>query len=115
MVDLDERIGRVLSAAKQQLDWAKTLVIFSSDNGGDTWSDNGVLTGSKRSHFDGGIRVAAFVAGGFLPAKRHGQVEHGLIGSHDWCANKAPRAPPVHLLPAHMATPLNATPCAARA
>ena len=38
-----------------------TLIIFTSDNGGTTYSDNGIYQGRKLSLWEGGIRVPAFV------------------------------------------------------
>ncbi len=56
---LDAGIGRVLAALKQHGLSDKTLVVFTSDNGGslshaqnnDPWRDG------KQSHYDGGLRV----------------------------------------------------------
>lgn len=60
MTSLDDNVGRVLEAIKQnQLD-EHTLIIFVNDNGGATVnsSDNGPLRGMKGSKWEGGIRVA---------------------------------------------------------
>ena len=51
-----------------------TLIIFSSDNGGDLSKNNWPLRGSKYSDFEGGIRTAALVSGGYLPANVRGTV-----------------------------------------
>lgn len=56
---LDDRIGRVLAALRENGLEQKTLVIFTADNGGslphgqtnDPWRDG------KQSHYDGGLRV----------------------------------------------------------
>ena len=51
--------------------WENTLVIFSSDNGGPAdHANNWPLRGSKGSDFEGGVRVAAFLSGGWLAGAR---------------------------------------------
>lgn len=56
---LDYNVGRVYEAleANGQLD--NTLIIFTSDNGGDQWSEanNGDLRGYKQNMYEGGIAV----------------------------------------------------------
>ncbi len=49
---MDEGIGRVLSAIDDN-----TLVVFTSDNGGERFSDTWPLTGGKMDLLEGGIRV----------------------------------------------------------
>jgi arylsulfatase A-like enzyme len=49
---MDEGIGRVLDAVDEN-----TLVVFTSDNGGERFSDNWPLTGGKMDLLEGGIRV----------------------------------------------------------
>jgi arylsulfatase A-like enzyme len=57
LTSLDENVGRVLDAL-QALDQARdTLVIFTSDNGGERFSDMWPLTGMKGELLEGGIRV----------------------------------------------------------
>ncbi|MCM3902683.1 MAG: sulfatase-like hydrolase/transferase [Pyrinomonadaceae bacterium] len=61
MKSLDEGIGEVLRAlTKANLD-RSTLVIFTSDNGGERFSYNWPFRGQKFSLFEGGIRVPAIV------------------------------------------------------
>ena len=48
--------------------------------GGNNWP----LRGGKKSNFEGGVRVNAFVTGGLVPAARRGAVEHGFAASEDW-------------------------------
>ena len=56
---LDDNIGRLLEAIKQQGIEKETMVIFISDNGGSplTGANNRPLTGGKYSLWEGGIRV----------------------------------------------------------
>ena len=46
--------------------WENTLVIFVSDNGGTDAGINYPLRGEKHTTWEGGIRGAAFVAGGVM-------------------------------------------------
>ncbi|MBT9597470.1 MAG: sulfatase-like hydrolase/transferase [Vitreoscilla sp.] len=54
---MDEGIGRVLAALAAQGALENTLVIFTSDNGGERFSDNWPLVGGKMDLTEGGIRV----------------------------------------------------------
>jgi len=57
MESIDKGIGDILAAleAKGVLD--NTLIIFTSDNGGERFSDNGPLFNHKTTLWEGGIRV----------------------------------------------------------
>jgi arylsulfatase A-like enzyme len=56
---VDDGVGRVLEALKEQNLDEDTIILFLSDNGGarNNASDNGPLRGSKGDLFEGGIRV----------------------------------------------------------
>ncbi|MGK0188104.1 MAG: arylsulfatase A-like enzyme [Verrucomicrobiales bacterium] len=56
---LDENVGRILDKLEAEGLARDTLVIFTSDNGGQTMvgADNGVLRGRKGQLWEGGIRV----------------------------------------------------------
>jgi len=60
----DDGIGKVLAALKQTGLSKNTLVIFTSDNGGQlgVGADNGPLRAGKQDMYEGGIRVAAGAA-----------------------------------------------------
>lgn len=47
------------------------------------------LRGGKSSLFDGGVRVPAFIAGGFVPPRRRGTRYGGLVAIWDWLATFA--------------------------
>ena len=66
---LDDVVGNLTTALKQHGLWDKLLFITSSDNGGPIFQagNNFPLRGGKYSNFQGGIRVNAFVSGGYLP------------------------------------------------
>lgn len=54
---MDEGIGRVLAALERTGAAERTLVVFTSDNGGERFSDNWPLVGGKMDLLEGGIRV----------------------------------------------------------
>ena len=54
---MDEGIGRVMAALRQAGVARDTLVVFTSDNGGERFSDNWPLVGGKMDLTEGGIRV----------------------------------------------------------
>jgi arylsulfatase A-like enzyme len=76
---MDEGIGRVLAAVAEN-----TLVVFTSDNGGERFSDNWPLTGGKMDLLEGGIRVPYIARWpGRIPA---GKVTAQLALTMDWVA-----------------------------
>ena len=54
---MDEGIGQVMAALRQAGVERDTLVVFTSDNGGERFSDNWPLVGGKMDLTEGGIRV----------------------------------------------------------
>jgi arylsulfatase A-like enzyme len=71
---MDEAVGQVVSAVEAKGVRARTLFIFSSDNGGfapGRVTDNGTLRAGKGTLYEGGVRAAAFAAwDGRIPAGR---------------------------------------------
>jgi len=61
MKSLDDGIGKVLKALRDSGHERDTLVIFTSDNGGERFSYNWPFVGQKNSLWQGGIRVPAIV------------------------------------------------------
>ena len=59
MERLDAGIGEVLAALDRNGLGGQTLVIFTSDNGGERYSDMAGLSGGKMELWEGGIRVPA--------------------------------------------------------
>jgi arylsulfatase A-like enzyme len=54
---MDEGIGRILEALKARGLDGNTIVVFTSDNGGERFSDTWPLVGKKMDLLEGGIRV----------------------------------------------------------
>jgi arylsulfatase A-like enzyme len=54
---MDEGIGRLVAALREQGVLDNTLIVFTSDNGGERFSDNWPLVGGKMDLTEGGIRV----------------------------------------------------------
>ena len=88
----DDATGRLVSALKTKGMWANTLMVWSSDNGGPQYwgANNHPLRGGKGTDFQGGVRTAAFVAGGLLPPSVRGTVLHDPIHIADWSGQGEP-------------------------
>jgi arylsulfatase A-like enzyme len=54
---MDEGIGWVVEALRESGQLENTLIVFTSDNGGERFSDNWPLVGGKMDLTEGGIRV----------------------------------------------------------
>jgi len=81
---LDDGVGRVMQAVKAAGIESRTLVIFTSDNGGERFSYEWPFSGSKGDLLEGGIRVPALVRWpGVVPANR---VTNQVAITMDWTA-----------------------------
>ena len=84
MKSLDDGIGEVLRSLDRAGLTRNTLVIFTSDNGGERFSYNWPFRGQKLSLWEGGIRVPAIVRlPGTVPA---GVVTQQAAITMDWTA-----------------------------
>ena len=54
---MDEGIGKLVAALRETGQLDNTLIVFTSDNGGERFSDNWPLVGGKMDLTEGGIRV----------------------------------------------------------
>jgi arylsulfatase I/J len=87
----DEVLRNVTNGLKSAGMWPNTFFVYTSDNGGPSGflasghsANNWPLRGGKTNFFEGGIRVTAFVSGGFIPTHVRGQKRSGYIHISDW-------------------------------
>jgi arylsulfatase A-like enzyme len=84
MKSLDDAVGRIVKATDDLKLANNTVIIFTSDNGGERYSDNGIYKGAKMSLWEGGIREPAFVR---WPGKiRENSVTNQVTTTMDWTA-----------------------------
>jgi arylsulfatase I/J len=84
---LDDVLGNITNVLKSKGMWDDLLVIVSADNGGPLGAANNYpLKGGKFSDWQGGVRVNAFVSGGYLPENMRGQKTEEYIHIADWYA-----------------------------
>jgi len=81
---LDAGVGQVVKELKTSGLYQNSVLIYSSDNGGQPLSggSNWPLRGGKGSYWEGGIRAVGFVHSPLL--KRKGAVSRALIHVSDW-------------------------------
>jgi hypothetical protein len=82
MKSLDDNIGRVLARLAELGFDRDTIVVFTSDNGGERFSDTWPFTGKKTELLEGGLRIPAIVRwpGVVSPGSRSNEP----IMSMDW-------------------------------
>jgi arylsulfatase A-like enzyme len=79
---MDNAIGKILKEVDRNSFSKNTVVVFTSDNGGERFSDTWPFTGKKTELLEGGLRVPAI-------ARWPGQIEAGSVSeqacmSMDW-------------------------------
>src|SRR6267142_460038 len=79
---MDRQIGRVLQALDVNGLIENTIVIFTSDNGGERFADTWPFTGKKTELLEGGLRIPAIIS---WPARvPRGQTTEQVSISMDW-------------------------------
>ena len=87
---VDDGIRNITTALRSTGRWNNTLIVVTADNGGISKGNNYPLRGEKATTWEGGSRVMAFVAGGYLEAVPHfetrlkGTTNDRLIHVSDW-------------------------------
>ena len=84
MKGLDSAVGRIVKAVDDLHLGNNTVIIFTSDNGGERYSNNGIYKGRKMTLWEGGIREPAFV-------RWTGKIKENLVTTQvattmDWTA-----------------------------
>jgi len=84
MKSMDDGVGKIIAALDETQLTNQTIVIFTNDNGGERYSNNGSLSNSKMTLWEGGIRVPAFVR---WPGKINaGITTQQVVITMDWTA-----------------------------
>ena len=95
---MDTAIGNITDLLKKKGMWDDTIIFFQSDNGGPSFSGSGhtannwPLRGTKMANWQGGIRVNAFVSGGWLQSNfphMIGKKLDGLVSIADYYSTVA--------------------------
>jgi arylsulfatase A-like enzyme len=85
---VDRVIGDLVEELKTSGLWENTLVIISSDGGGETFHSSGTsnypLRGSANTLYEGGVRVPSLVTGGMLHSSQVGKTYNGYVHITDW-------------------------------
>ena len=76
VVEMDLQVGRILKALDAAGAARNTIVVFTSDNGGERFSDTWPFTGKKTELLEGGLRIPAHraLAGHIKPSSTTEQV-----------------------------------------
>jgi arylsulfatase A-like enzyme len=90
MTALDREVGRVLGALQREGIANNTIVIFTSDNGGERYSDTWPFSGHKTELLEGGLRIPLLVR---WPGRvKAGSMNHQVAMTMDWLPTLAAAA-----------------------
>jgi len=79
---LDDAVGKIVEVLTEEHLEKNTMIIFTSDNGGEKYSDMGPFQGKKQTLWEGGIRVPAVM---YWPGKiKAGTVSSQAVITMDW-------------------------------
>ena len=78
---MDQAVGQVMGALEEQSIGDNTIVVFTSDNGGERFSKTWPLTGQKTELLEGGIRIPTILR---WSSQITPQVSHLVTISMDW-------------------------------
>lgn len=82
--DMDRQVGRALQALDSSGLTENTIVIFTSDNGGERFADTWPFTGKKTELLEGGLRIPSLIS---WPARiPQGRTTDQVSISMDWMA-----------------------------
>jgi arylsulfatase A-like enzyme len=80
--DMDVQIGRVLQALEKNDLTENTIVVFTSDNGGERFADTWPFTGRKTELLEGGLRIPAII--NWPRQLPHGRTTDQVAITMDW-------------------------------
>ena len=87
-LSIDDTLASLIDALRMRGMYDNTLLVVTSDNGGalNQQGSNKPLRGGKGGSFEGGVRVPAALAGGWLPPQLRGHSSARLMHLADWYA-----------------------------
>mmetsp|Transcript_28578 Transcript_28578/g.47276 ORF Transcript_28578/g.47276 Transcript_28578/m.47276 type:complete len:651 (+) Transcript_28578:16-1968(+) len=86
LATVDRTFANLVTYLKEKDMYDNTLIVVASDNGGcsNEMGSSYPLRGQKYTLFEGGVRVNAFVTGGYLPESTRGRSLDCMFHNVDW-------------------------------